>query len=83
MPVLIQHTQDTTYYTQYKTFQFYAVIDEDEDEDATEVHFGLRLLDRTADPAYCHNYPDVNEAREQRHLERWSSNWRNTFKDAT
>ena len=72
MPVLIQHTQDTTYCTPYKTFQFYAVIDED--EHALEVHFGLRLLDRTADHAYCHNYPGVNQARELRHLQFWLSN---------
>ena len=26
-------------------------------DDAMEVHFGLRLLDRAADHAYCHNYP--------------------------
>ena len=74
MPFLIQHTQDTTNYTPYKNFQFYAVIDEDDDEDAMEVHFGLRLLDRTADHAYCHNYPGVNQARELRHLQCWLSN---------
>ena len=28
--------------------------------DAMEVHFSLRLLDRAADHAYCHNYPGVN-----------------------
>ena len=74
MPALIQHTQDTTNYTPYKTFQFYAVIDEYEDEDAMEVHFGLRLLDRTADHTYCHNYPGVNQARKLRHLQCWLSN---------
>ena len=30
-------------------------------DDAMEVHFGLRLLDRAADHAYCHNYPGVNQ----------------------
>ena len=39
-------------------------------DDAMEVHFGLRLLDH----AYCHNYPGVNQARELRHLQCWSSN---------
>ena len=38
-------------------------------DDAMEVHFGLRLLDRAADHAYCHNYPGVNQARELRHLQ--------------
>ena len=28
-------------------------------DDAMEVHFGLRLLDRAADHAHCHNYPGV------------------------
>ena len=37
-------------------------------DDAVEVHFGLRLLDRAADHAYCHNYPGVNQTRELRHL---------------
>ena len=37
-------------------------------DDATEVHFGLRLLDRAADHGYCQNYPGVNPARELRHL---------------
>ena len=31
-------------------------------DDAMEVHFSLRLLDRAADHAYCHNYPVVNQA---------------------
>ena len=26
-------------------------------DDGMEVHFGLALLDRAADHAYCHNYP--------------------------
>ena len=26
-------------------------------DDAMEFHFGLRLLDRATDHAYCHNYP--------------------------
>ena len=43
-------------------------------DDAMEVHFGYRLFDRAADHAYCHNYPGVNQARELRHLQRWSSN---------
>ena len=43
-------------------------------DDAMEVHFGLRLLDRAADHAYCHNYPGVNQTRELRHLQCWSSN---------
>ena len=43
-------------------------------DDAMEVHFGLRLLDRAADHAYCHNYPSVNLAPELRHLQCWSSN---------
>ena len=43
-------------------------------DDAMEVHFGLRLLDRAADHAHCHNYPGVNQARELRHLQCWSSN---------
>ena len=29
-------------------------------EDAMEVHFGLRILDRAALHAYGHNYPSVN-----------------------
>ena len=40
-------------------------------DDALEVHFSLRLLDRAAYHAYCHNYPGVNQARE---LQCWSSN---------
>ena len=40
-------------------------------DDAMKVHFGLRLLDRAAAHAYCHNYPGVNQARE---LQCWSSN---------
>ena len=32
-------------------------------DDAMEVHFGLRLLDRAADHAYCHNYPGANQTR--------------------
>ena len=47
----------------------YAVID-----DAMKIHFGLRLLDRAAAHAYCHNYPGVNQARELRLLQCWSSN---------
>ena len=31
-------------------------------EDALEVHFGLTLLNRAAEHAYCHNYPSVNQA---------------------
>ena len=42
--------------------------------DAMKVHFDLRLLDRAADHAYCHNYPGVNQDRELRRLECWSSN---------
>ena len=42
-------------------------------DDAMEVHFGLRLLDRAADHAHCHNYPGVNQTRELRHLQCWSS----------
>ncbi len=52
-------------------------------DDAMEVHFGLRLLDRAADHAHCHNYPGVNQARELRHLQCWSSNQSNTLKDAS
>ena len=29
-------------------------------DDAMEVHFGLRILDRAAVHAYCHNHPGVN-----------------------
>ena len=44
-------------------------------DDAMEVHFSLRPLDRVADhEAYCHNYPGVNLAWELRHLQCWSSN---------
>ena len=42
--------------------------------DAMEVHFGLRLLEKVADHTYCHNYPRVNQARELRHLQCLSSN---------
>ena len=38
-------------------------------EDAMDVHFGLRLLDRASGRASCHNYPGVNQARELRHLQ--------------
>ena len=41
-------------------------------DDAMEVHFGLRLLDRAADHAHCHNYPGVNQIQELRHLQCWS-----------
>ena len=37
-------------------------------DDAMEVHFGLRLLDRAAGHASCHNYHGVNQARELRRL---------------
>ena len=43
-------------------------------DDAMEVHFGLRLLDRAADHASCHNYPRVNQAWELWHLQCWSNN---------
>ena len=43
-------------------------------DDAMKVHFGLRLLDKAADHAYCHNDPSVNQARELQHLQCWSSN---------
>ena len=43
-------------------------------DDAMEVHFGLRLLDRAADHDCCHNYPSVNQAQELQHLQCWSSN---------
>ena len=67
-------TEAETFY--FILFVIYAVIDEDEDDtdDAMEVHFGLRLLDRAADHAHCHDYPGVNQARELRHLHCWSSN---------
>jgi len=42
--------------------------------DDMEVHVCLRLLDRATDHAYCHIYAGVNQARELRHLQRWSSN---------
>ena len=45
--------------------------------------FGLRLLDRAANHASCHNYPGVNQARELWHLQCWSSNQSNTLKDAS
>ena len=32
-------------------------------DDAMEVHFGLRLLDRAADHAYCHKYPVLTRPR--------------------
>ena len=38
-------------------------------DEAVEVYFGLRLLDRAADHACCHNYPGVNRARELRQLQ--------------
>ena len=44
--------------------------------DAMEVHFGLRLLEKVADHTYCHNYPRVNQARELQHLQCLSSNIR-------
>ena len=52
-------TEAETFY--FILFVIYAVIDEDEDDtdDAMEVHFGLRLLDRAADHA-CSHYPVVN-----------------------
>ena len=37
-------------------------------DDATDVRFGLRLLDGAAVYAYCHTYPGVNQARELQHL---------------
>ena len=30
-------------------------------DDALEVHFSLRLLNRAAEHSYCHNYPSVNQ----------------------
>ena len=51
-------------------------------DDATEVHFGLRLLDRVADHAYCHNYPVVNRVRQLRQLQCWSI-IRATLKEAS
>ena len=29
-------------------------------DNTKRVYFGLRLLDRAADQAYCHNFPGVN-----------------------
>ena len=43
-------------------------------EDASEFFFRLRLFDRAADHADCHNYPDVNQAGKLRHLQCWSVN---------
>ena len=43
-------------------------------DDTMKVHFSLRLLDRATDHAYCHKYPGVNQVRELRHLQCWSSN---------
>ena len=43
-------------------------------DDAMEVHFSLRLLDRATDHAHCHYYPGVNQAREVQHLQCSSSN---------
>ena len=37
-------------------------------------HFGLRLPERAADHASCHNYPGVNKVRELWHQQCWSSN---------
>ena len=31
-------------------------------DDAMEVHFRLKLLDRARDHVSCHNYPSVNQA---------------------
>lgn len=31
-------------------------------DDTMEVHFSLRLVDRAADHACCHNYPSENQA---------------------
>ena len=50
---------------------------------AMKVPFGLRLLDRAADHTYCHNCSGVNQARELRHLQCWSSNYSNTLKDVS
>ena len=53
-------------------------------DDAVEVHLGLRLLDRAADhEASCHNYPGVSQAREQWHLQCWSSSESNTLTDTS
>ena len=52
-------------------------------DDAMEVHFSLRLLDRVADHAYCQNYPDVNPAWEPWHLQCWSSHYSDTLKEAS
>ena len=44
-------------------------------DEAMEVHYELRLLDRPQTTLnYCHNHPGVNKARELRHLQCWSSN---------
>ena len=44
-------------------------------DDAMVVHFGLILFYRAVvDHAYCRNYPGVNQARDLRHLQCWSSN---------
>ena len=37
-------------------------------DDAMEIHFGLRLLDRATDHTYFHNHPGVNQAWELQHL---------------
>ena len=42
--------------------------------DIMGVHFGLRLLDRATDHAYCPDYPGVNQAWELWLLWCWSSN---------
>ena len=55
---------------------YYALIDRDGvvNDNAMEVIFGFRLLDRAADYVYCHNYLGANKAWELRHLQCWSSN---------
>ena len=52
--------------------------------DATEVHYGLRLLDRAADHVYCHNYIQVlTRPRYCGTCSVGQAHWRNSLKDAS
>ena len=49
-------------------------------DDATKVHFGLRLFHRAADCAHSHNYPGVNQAQKLQRLQCWSSDLNNNLR---
>lgn len=58
-------------------FFYYTIIDDD-DNDSVGVQLAFRVHDRATLPFII--YPGINQTRENRHLQCWSSNFSNTLK---